>query len=238
MPIARKGNFLYAPDIGEEPMLGMESSSLDRCIEEAAARQIPGVFGSSGFSFSESSLGFLRQLPHLRQIWFWDVTLSDIEGIYSLPSLSFFHLHGTRPPIDYNRIPSIQTLSIGWHAKDSGIGTLRHATKFHFWHHKPQVKTLRGAEFPPNLELLQINWSNVTNLEGLPRLPHVKCLEFHRCRNLRTLDGVDLLFPNTQKLVITTCGRLEDISATERLKHLQFITPDATGKAQKRKNVA
>lgn len=216
-------------------MLGLESPSLDRCISEAAARQIPGVFGSSSFSFSESSLSFLHKLPHIRQIWFWDVALSDIDGIYSLPILSFFHLHGTRPPIDFSRIPSIQTLSFSWHAKDSGIRTLHRTTKCYFWHHKPRTKTFLGTEFPPNLELLEINWSNAADLDGLPRLPNVKHLEFHRCRNLRTLDGIDELFPNTEKLIITTCGRLENISAAERLKKLQFITPDATAKAQKRK---
>ncbi|MHA3772952.1 hypothetical protein ACXR0O_15565 [Verrucomicrobiota bacterium sgz303538] len=233
MPIARHGEFLYAPDLGDEPMLGLESPSLERCVQEAAARQIPGVFGSSSFSFSESSLSFLDRLPHLRQIWFWDVALSDIDGVYSLPHLSFVHLHGTRPPIDFQRIPSIHTLSIGWHPKDSGIGTLHHATKFYFWHHKPRTKTFRGAEFPPNLQLLQINWSNVSDLDGLPRLPSVTHLEFHRCRNLRSLDGIDELFPNTEKLVITTCGRLEDISATQGLNNLRFISPDATAKARK-----
>jgi hypothetical protein len=236
MPIARKGEFLFAPDIGEEPMIGLESPLLGRCIKEAVTRQMPGVFGSSAFSFSETSLGFLHELPHLRQIWFWDVALSDIDGIYSLAHLSFFHLHGKRPPIDFSRIPSIRTLSFSWHAKDSGIHTLHGVTKFYFWHHKPTTKTFRGTEFPPNLELLQINWSNVTDLQGLPQLPSVKCLEFHRCRNLRTLDGIDVLFPNTEKLIITTCGRLEDISATKHLKKLQFITPNVTAKARKRGN--
>lgn len=237
MPIARQNEFLYAPDLGDEPMLGLESPSLDRCIEEAASRQIPGVFGSPGFSFSESTLGFLRRLPHLRQIWFWDVALTDIDGIYSLPNLSFINLHGTRPAIDFHRIPSVRTLSIGWHPQDSGIGALHHATKLYLWHHKPSTKTFCGAEFPAKLELLQINWSNVADLHGLPRLPHVTHLEFHRCRNLLTLDGIDDLFPNVETLCITTCGRLEDISATERLRKLRFISPDATSKARRRKNV-
>ena len=238
MPIARQNEFLYAADLGDEPMLGLESRSLERCVDEAASRLIPGVFGSSRFSFSETSLSCLRRLPHLRQIWFWDVALSDIDGIYSLPDLSFLHLHGTRPPIDFQRIPSIRTLSIGWHAKDSGIAALHQTTKLYFWHHKPRTKAFRGAEFPPNLELLEINWSNASDLEGLPRLPRVRRLEFHRCRNLRTLDGVDELFPNTETLIVTACGRLEDRSAAERLTKLQFITPDAADKAQKRKNVA
>ena len=238
MPIARQNEFLYAPDLGDEPMLGLESHSLDRCVDEAAARRIPGVFGSSSFSFSEPSLSFLRQLPHLRQIWFWDVALSDVDGIYSLPELSYVHLHGTRPPIDFHRIPSIRTLSISWHPKDTGIAALHRTTKFHFWHHKPRTKTFRGAEFPPDVELLEINWSNVSDLEGLPRRSLVRRLEFHRCRNLRTLDGVDELFPNTETLIVTACGRLEDRSAAERLSKLRFITPDASTKAQKRRKVA
>jgi hypothetical protein len=106
------------------------------------------------------------------------------------------------------------------------------------WHHKPRTKTFRGSEFPPKIELLEINWSNVSDLDGLPRLPHVKRLEFHKCRNLRTLDGVDELFPNAETLIVTACGSLEDNSAAERLPKLQFMTPDVTAKAQKRKNVA
>lgn len=217
-------------------MLGIESPLLDSCIEEVARRQITGVFASSAFSFAESSLDFFPRLPPLRQIWFWDIALTDIDGIYSQPSLSFFGLHGRRPPIDFTRLPEIRTLSTDWHPKDSGVQSLQHATTFYFWHHKPRTKTFRGIEFPPNLEHLQINWSNAADLDGLPILPHVKHLEFHRCRNLRTLDSVDVLFPNTEKLIITTCGRLEDISAGDRLKKLQFISPDATAKSNKRRN--
>lgn len=217
-------------------MLGIESPLLDSCIEEVTRRQIPGVFASSAFSFSESSLDFFPRLPPLRQIWFWDIALTDVAGIYSQPSLTFFGLHGRRPPIDFARLPAIRTLSIDWHPKDIGIQSLQQATTFYFWHHKPRTKTFHGIEFPPNLELLQINWSNAIDLDGLPILPHVKRLEFHRCRNLRTLDGVDHLFPNTEKLIITTCGRLEDISAAERLTKLQFISPDATAKSRKRRN--
>lgn len=217
-------------------MLGIESPLLDCCIKEVARRKIAAVFASSAFSFAESSLDFLLRLPPLRQIWFWDIALTDVDGIYSQPSLSFFGLHGRRPPIDFTRFPEIRTLSIDWNPKDSGIQSLQHATQFYLWHHKPPTKTFRGTEFPKNLEHLQINWSNATGLDGFPTLPHIKQLEFHRCRNLKTLDGVDVLFPNTEKLIITACGRLEDISAADRLKKLRFISPDATAKSYKRKN--
>lgn len=238
MSITRKGKFLSTSHIGNTLMLGIESPLLDSCIEEVTRRQIPGVFASSGFSFSERSLDFFTRLPPLQQIWLWDVALTDIDGLYSQPSLSFFGFQGGRPPIDFTRFPAIRTLSIDWHSKDSGIRSLQHATKFYFWHHKPRTKTFRGTEFPPNLDLLQIHWSNAIDLDGLPILPQVTRLEFHRCRNLRTLDGVDQLFPNVEKLIITTCERLEDISATERLKKLQFVSPGATAKSRKRRNGA
>ncbi len=235
--ITRKGKFLSTSHIANTLMLGIESPLLDACIEEVIRRKIPGVFGSSAFSFSESSLDFFPQLPPLRQIWLWDIALTDVEGIYSQPSLSFVGLHGRRPSIDFTRLPAIRTLSIDWHQKDFGIQSLQHVKEFFFWHHKPRTKTFRGSEFPPNLELLKIYWSNAIDLDGLPVLPHVKRLEFHRCRNLRTLDGIDRLFPNTEKLIITTCGRLEDISAVEHLKKLQFASPDATTKSRKRRNI-
>lgn len=233
MSITRKGKFLYASHIGDTLMIGIESPLLDSCIANVNRHQIPGIFASKCFSFTESNLDFLPRLPPLRQIWFFDVALTNIDGIYSQPSLSFLGFHGRRPAIDFKRFPAIRTLSIDWHPKDSGLQSLQHAKAFYLWHHKPRTKAFRGTEFPPNLDLLQINWSNAVELKDLPLLPRVKRLEFHRCRNLRTLDGIDQLFPNTEKLFITTCGRLEDISAAERLKKLRFISPDAKAKNHK-----
>src|SRR5512146_540318 len=73
MPIVRDGGFLYWPDMGPAPGLGLESSRLDECIEEINRRHITGVFGSSVWGFYESDLNVMARVPHVDAIWFWDV---------------------------------------------------------------------------------------------------------------------------------------------------------------------
>jgi hypothetical protein len=207
MPIAREGSFFVSQDLTEVPSLGLESANLDACIREVKLHPYKSVFGSPGFGFLEESMDTLNELPHLEFVWFWDIALTNIEGIYSLSKLKSFGVHPKRPAIDFSRLQSLRQLVWTYKPTDTGVSSLQ-LKRLHIWHYAPKCKSFAGLQVPDTLEELQINWANPSTLEGLPTIPSVRRLEIHRCRNLESLAILPKLFPNLEHLVVAACGRV------------------------------
>jgi len=207
MPITREGSFFVSQDLTEVPSLGIESEKLDACIREAKLHPYKSVFGSPVFGFLEESLDALNELPHLEFVWFWDIALKNIEGIYALSTLKSFGVHTKRPAIDFSRLPSLRQLVWTYKPTDTGIHSLQ-LKRLHIWHYAPKSNSFAGLQVPDTVEELQINWANPSTLEGLPAIPGLRRLEIHRCRNLENLAILPKLFPNLEHLVIDACGRI------------------------------
>lgn len=216
MPIAREGRFLLNHDayLGGT-RLGLESPMLEACIEEVQSRNYLGVFGSPAFGFNETSLDALQQLPHLRHVWFWDIHLKNIDGLYALQQLESFGIHPRRPPIAFERLPSLREVVWEYRARDTGVETLS-LEMLHLWRHAPKHASFAGLQLPATLQELGINWCNPASLEGLPVLPNVRRLGIHQCRNMSSLATVPDLFPALEHLVVDACGRMK-VEEGERL---------------------
>ena len=226
MPIQREGEFLWNHDLGASSSLGIESARLEECIAEAILRRPGGVFGHPSFGFEETDLDFLVRLPWLSSVWFWDVVLRDIDGLYALGELRFFGVHPKRPPVDFSRFPLLEHVVWIHESRDRGLASAASVRHLALWHYKPRSKHFAGLELPPNLESLEINWANPQSLAGIPELPSLRRLEIHRCRNLVSLDELPRIAPNLEKLVVTTSGRLVDVAALATLPHLRFARRD------------
>ena len=94
--IEKKGQF-YVNNKNWGNSLGIDSSNLKNCIKEFNGRRLfrkpnkyNGVFGHHSFGFKESNLDFLKSFKTVKHIWFWDVKLEDIEGVYELTNLQSF----------------------------------------------------------------------------------------------------------------------------------------------------
>lgn len=207
MPIEREGRFLVSRDLAEVPSLGLESANLSACIREARSRRYTGVFGCPSFGFKESSLDALAELPLLESVWFWDVSLKDVEGIYQLPLLKSFGVHPKRPAVDFSRLRTLQ--KVVWHYKptDTGISALS-LKRLHIWHCLLKSEEVSELQLPASLEELQINWASLSRLDGLHALPNLRHLEIHRCRNLESLTVLPKLFPRLEHLVVAACGKV------------------------------
>lgn len=208
MPIAREQRFLITRDLGDYPFLGIESSMLAACIAEVRARNYQGVFGSPSFGFAETTLDFLRDMPDLRGVWFWDIKLKNIDALYGLAALEKFGVHDKRPPVDFSRLPTLRDVVWTPHPKDTGIGSLQHLDLLHVWHFKPKSSSFADLQLPGRVSELQINWANPVSLDGMSPIPSLRHLEIHRCRNLADIQAIPSQFPNLETLVVTTCGKL------------------------------
>lgn len=223
MPIAREGQFLVTTK-WNKPHLGLESSMIDACIQEAINKPYAGVFGSPTFGFREKTLDSLRSIPQLEEIWFWDVELDDVEAVYTLKRLRSFGVQPGRPPIDFSQIPTLERLVVTYRAGDSGVDRLKNLHRLSLWHYSPKKRLFGEILLPDGLTELEINWANPKALDGLTPLLSLRRLEIHRCRNLESLSVLPRLFPNLEHLVVAACGKVsvdEGRRAVENLPKLK-----------------
>ena len=221
MPIERDNGYLIDCDLQGRISVGIESTRVPDCVAEVLRRNATGVFGCPRFGFQGSDLTFLEELPMLRRVWFWDINLANIDGLYALEDLQYFGVHPKRPALDFSRFPKL--IQVIWEPKlkDTGIASLPGLEVLHVWHFKPKHKTYRDLEIPTTITELELNWASPPSLEGLPLLPNLKRLEIHRCRNLESIAQLPIIAPNLEHLVVSSCGRVAD--GPEVVKHLPSI---------------
>lgn len=209
MPIARVRKFLETADLGITHSLGIESAQLDACISEINQRGICGVFGCPVFGFNENNLDFLSQLHGIRQVWFWEIDLQDISGLYSQESLEYFGISPKRPAIDFSRFARLRDMVWEPIKHDAGVGKLEQLERLDIWRYKAKDMSFTELQLPKSLRRLGFYWCNQDSISTLPVLPNIEELQLHYCRNLRSLNGLMASTPNLKKLVVTRCANLE-----------------------------
>lgn len=210
MPIERVGKFLETADLGITHSLGIETSQIECCIREIQNRKILGAFGCPVFGFKQEDLDFLNQIPFIQQVWFWEIALKDISGLYSLKDLTYFGILEKRPAINFSKFPKLQKAVWQPVRKDCGLGELDSLRGLDVWRFKPKDKSYSSIELSKNLRQLDLNWCNPTSLAGMPVLSELEELQIHYCNNLESIDSIFEFAPNLKKLVVTRCANLKD----------------------------
>ena len=218
MPIERVRRFLETEDLGLTHSLGIESNILNDCVNEIKRRDIRGVFGSSCFGFQEENLDFLYKTPDLEQVWFWEINIKDIEGLYELKKLRYFGIQDKRAAIDFSQFKDLESVVWTPRPKDRGLESLLNLRQLDIWRFKNKDKSYEALQLSESLEKLDINWSNPTSLEGFPHLPNLRELQIHYCRNLISIDGIGDIAPNLERLIITRCPNLVDYNSSKELE--------------------
>jgi hypothetical protein len=208
MPVALENGFHIAHDLAHVSCLAIESHRLDECLARIKAKRIKGILGNPSYGFAGHDFDFAKELAWIEAVWFLDVEIKNIEGLYSLAGLQHFGVHPKRPPIDFGRFPELRKAVVEPKRGDRGFGSLTHLELLHIWHYRPKTGDFSDLEFPASLHELQINWANASTLESLPRLPNLRRLEIHRCRNLEFFGDLGTKFPELQHLVVSACGRV------------------------------
>lgn len=221
MPISRDRGFLRWPDAPHCASLGIESDRLRECLEQIKDSGLKGVFGSPCFGFAGQDLDFLKEIPFIESVWFWDVALNNIEGLYALADLRHFGIHPRRPAIQFNRFRQLQTAVVELRSKDSGLAQLQSLQTLHLWRYKE--KDLASLSLPDSLVELKLNWASMTSLDQLQALPNLRRLEIHRCRNLESLGVLCERYPNLEQLVIAACGRMSADEGSRSIRGLKKL---------------
>lgn len=212
MPIARVGKFLETSDLGITHSLGIESFQLKECLSEINRRKIQGIFGSPAFGFTEDNLNFLKDISDIKQVWFWEINLKDISGLYNQKKIEYFCLSPKRPPIDFSAFTDLHDLIWEPINNDKGIEDLQQLVRLDIWKYKEKDMRFSKLQLPKSLKKIEFNWCNQESINSLPIMHNLTELQFHYCRNLKSIDGLKSLAPNLKKLVVTRCPNLESFS--------------------------
>ena len=223
MPIALEDGFFQTHDLAEVGCLGIETSRLNECVARVRDHRITGVFGSPSFGFTGSDLDFLAEMPWVEAVWFWDVNLKSIDGLYALQDLRHFGVHPKRPAIDFSRFPKLRKAVIELKEKDRGLASLNELELLHIWHYRPKDHSFASLALPKSLTELQISWANPASLESLSAHTSLRRLEVHRCRNLEDLGDLGRKFPSLDHLVIDACGRLQPNECERVIRDLPLL---------------
>lgn len=221
MPIKKVGSFYISEDLVHGVLsIGIESSVISSVIDEAKKSYV-SVFGAECFGFVEKDMNFLECLNSIEYIWFWDVNLKSIEGIYSLKKLRRMGMFGKYPPIEFSKLTSLESLVWEYKKKDTGISKLINLKSLSLWHYKPINKSFNELNLPTNIEMLSLNWVNPYSLNGLPVFEKLINFEIHQSRNLNSLKDISNIAPNLERIIITTSKNMTDFQDLKNLKNLK-----------------
>ena len=210
MTIKKIDGFYVDTSLSGKISVGVESIRLNQCLDYARSISASGLYGHPFHGFFEKDLDFLSDYSGFECISFIpDKKFESIDGVYFLKNLKDFSIFEKRPGIDFSKLSGLEKLNITYCKHDKGIGNLFRLVELIFWHYNPKSKSFKDTEFPENLELLQINWANPSDLDGIPVLKNLRDLEFSRCRNLNSLAGLDIIAPNLERLYIDGSGKLD-----------------------------
>ncbi len=209
------------------PGLGVNSDRLDECVAYYHEQGFGGLFGNPTFGFKQDNLDFLARTKNAKWLWFWDIALRSIDGLYELTGLQNVGIHPKRPGIDFLRLPALRSAVNHWMKTDTGISAST-ITEYDLWHFKPTSKSFAGLEIPSGVKKLELYWANPASLDGLPVLKKLKVLQFHRCRNLQDLSALPRIAPNLQELLTTTSSKIDATAGV--LDHPKLKTALIDGK--------
>ena len=224
MSIAMEDGFYQDHERHGYTSLGIETLRSAECIQRIIDQRIRGVFGSPHHGFTGTNLDFLRAMPWIESVWFWDTPLDNIDGLYALGNLRDFGVSSKRPGIDFSRFPKLRQAVVEPKNKDRGLDALRELALLHLWHYRPKDATFTALRLPASLTQLQINWANAASLETLPPLPNLRRLEIHRCRNLVNLGVLSEKFPMLEHVIVAACGRVTSAEGERAIQNLHTLS--------------
>lgn len=123
------------------------------------------------------------------------------------------------------RLPNLETLIInGW--KDDDVTAFSELSKLKFigLYHTRVLKSLKGLEKLSKLEGLDIEVApNLTNVNAIGSLPHLKLLRLANCKRIASFDCLEKNH-ELLSLVIGTCSDIQSLSILKGMTKLDYLS--------------
>jgi hypothetical protein len=187
-------------------------------------------------------LDFLRWFPLVTTVWIKSPKVTDITGLQSLPRLEDLAID--RPRCRYDILGTLSGLRKlyldGWRPGAESISHLRALLNLgvqswgepdllilaevpltELWINAGKLERLEGA--PETLVSLRLtSQRHLTSLSALSRCRQLARVRLEGCRQIRTLDGLQLSQP-LREVALSRSGPLTSLSALERMQSLERL---------------
>jgi hypothetical protein len=190
--------------------IGIATDKLDLCIQKYREENFNGIFGHPNFGFKSENFDFVKDFRDTKRIWFWNVNVADISGLYNLENPEYFGVNGKRPMFDFSYFTSLKTLVLEWNSKDINLQSCKNLELFNLWNHKPKEKSFVNFHFPFAAKEVGLYWTNVDDLTSLNGLRGLNKISIERSRNIKSLRGLEKYSDSLENIFIDTCGKLTD----------------------------
>jgi len=125
--------------------------------------------------------------------------------------------------INFDKLPDGIYINFDWKEDNKAAINFSKCRYLIIWHHSSKEKSYRDLPDIPDLEYLEINWSNAVSLEGLSKFGNLKRLELHYCIKLETLGGVETLNKEIEHIHINQSKKLTGHKKITQLQKLHIL---------------
>ena len=250
MDLYREGPFCFYKEQGIVKEIIITGFDLDAEMREMESRGICAVWLNRHFCNNRiNDLSFLKGHPNITKVCIVDDDF-DCSVISEMQQLEFLQIE-TKQSIDFSQLVNLHTLittTIGSNGLPPNLQNLN------LWHMKFKDGNMEKTIFPNGLKHLELYWTNLTCLSGLPsgikRLgiyysrkflslvglnstnSSIEELELDHCPNLTDYSGIEFC-NKLQKTILIKCGNIPSLSLMENakgLKHLVLVDTYVTDK--------
>ena len=221
-------------------------NNLQNEIKYIIDNNINSIYLSHFNSHKIENLDFLNEISFIECININDLNLS-YEPILKLNRLkkAILSINKKEQKIDFSQFSNLESLSCDWYEGFPDLINNKKLNELRLWKFNPKSKSLNSLKLPKTILKLHLNQTNISDLNGFESI-FLEEFECYYCRNLISLDGIanfsegikTIIIENAKnltnylelirccklnKLILTNCGEVENISWIKHLQNLKHF---------------
>jgi len=201
-------------------MVGITPHNITDAIAYIKENKVDGIYFDTSGDFN--TYEFLKDINVAEMSTYTsNVKLNDFPIMESIKTM---YCQENKNLIDFNLFPNLAECTMKWSDKIHGdSSSLRKLT---IWNFNPKQNGISNLNIFPNLENLEINFSNLENLNGVSFFENLKSLSLCYASKMKSISEIAEL-GNIESLHIDHMKKIEDYSFIECLSKLkQLIITD------------
>ena len=213
-----KDGFVFFDGFFNTPVFNLDNWNIENKVEYILRNNIKNI----SLDQSLDNFDFLRKINFIEEIYISE-NICEID-LYQLKQLKrmIVNVKKNKPQIDYSQFPELEYLSVDWYNKFPTLVENKKLKGLILWKFRPKERNFKGLCLPESIENIEITESNINSLEGLS-LPNLKKVEVHYCRDLETLNGIELISATLESLIVEHCRNLTDYYVLSTCIYLKKI---------------
>ncbi|PZD93131.1 hypothetical protein DNH61_24680 [Paenibacillus sambharensis] len=140
--------------------------------------------------------------------------------------------HWRQNTIWFEQIPNDQFIQLDLKKEKLTNHNIQDIEYLALWYHKNKTRDLSNIPASSRLLYLELNWSNIHNLNAIDRYSNLKRLELHYCTKLQNDSGLSNISKTLEHLHINQSKKLEISVELLSLKNLRVLCLNDCGQLE------